>query len=100
MPDLSDFKRGQVVGARMAGASVTKTKTAELFGVSRSTFSKVMTAFEKGKISLLKQNSGRKRKLSDRDRRTLTRIVRKDHKNTALKSTDHHLENQVSPKYA
>ena len=43
-----------------------------------------MTAFEKeGKTSSLKQNSGRKRKLSDRDRRALTWIVRKDHQNTA-----------------
>ena len=68
----------------MAGTSATKT--VELFGVASSTVSKVMTAFEKEeKTSSLKQNSGRKRKLSDRDHRTLMRIVRKDHKNTALK---------------
>ena len=51
MADLFDLKRGQIVGAPMAGASITKT--AELFGVANSTVLKVMTAFEKeGKTSL------------------------------------------------
>ena len=51
-------KRGQIVGAHMAGACITKT--AELFGVARNTVLKVMTAFEKEeKTSSLKQNSGR-----------------------------------------
>ena len=45
MADLSDFKRGQIVGARVAGASVTKT--AELFGVARNAVSKVLISFEK-----------------------------------------------------
>ncbi len=59
MADLSDFKRGQIVGAQVAGAGITKT--AELFGVARSIVLKVLTAFEKdGKTSSLKQNSGRK----------------------------------------
>ena len=69
MADLSDFKRGQIVGARMAGTSVTKT--AELFGEVRSTVSKIMTAFEKGGKTSPKQNIGRKRKLSDRGHRKL-----------------------------
>ena len=101
MADLSDFKWGQIVGARMAGARITKTD--KLFDVARSTISKVMTAFEKeGKTSSLKQNLGeKKRKLSDRDRRTLRRIVMKDHKTTAPKITaglNDHLENAVSSK--
>ncbi|XP_076052817.1 uncharacterized protein LOC143032232 [Oratosquilla oratoria] len=59
MADLSGFKRGQIVGARMAGASITKTT--ELLGISRGTVSKVMTAFEReGKTSSAKHRSGRK----------------------------------------
>ena len=97
MAELSDFKRGQIVGTRMACASVTKT--IELFGETRSTVSKEMTAFEKeGKTSSLKQNSGKKRKLSDKNRWTLTRIVRKDNKNATPKITADHLENLVSSK--
>ena len=45
MAHLSDFKKGQIVGARMAGAR--ETKNAELFGVARSNVWEVMTAFEK-----------------------------------------------------
>ena len=47
MADLSDFKRSQIVGACMVGASVTKT--VQMFGISRGTISKVMIAFEKEK---------------------------------------------------
>ena len=42
MENLSDF---QIVGAWMAGATVTET--AQLLGISRGTVSKVMTAYEK-----------------------------------------------------
>ena len=72
MADLSEFKRGQIVGACMAGASVTKTT--ELFGVARRTILKIMTVFEKGKTSSLKQNSART--LSDRDSRILMGLLR------------------------
>ena len=36
MRDLTDFEKGQIVGARMAGASITKT--AELLDFSRATY--------------------------------------------------------------
>ena len=100
MADLLDFKRGKIVRSRMAGASVTKT--AALFGAARSTLSKVMTTFKKdGKTSPQKKNSERKRKLSNRDRQTLTRIVSKDYKNTCPNITaeiNDRLLNTVSSK--
>ena len=77
MVDISDFKRCQIVDARMVGASVTKT--AQMFGISRNTVSKVMIAFEEEKENVsAKHKSGRKPKLSERDPGTLHRIVRMD----------------------
>ena len=58
MGDFSDFQRGQIFGARLAGASVTKPET--LLGISRAALSKVMTTCTNhGKISA-KRKSGRK----------------------------------------
>jgi hypothetical protein len=41
MGDLSDFQRGQIIGGRLAAASVTKPAT--LLGVSRAAVYKVVT---------------------------------------------------------
>jgi IS30 family transposase len=78
MEDLCDFERGQIVGARLAGASVIKIAT--LLGVSRATVSEVMLACTNHvKTTSTKRNSGRKSTLTERDRRTLRRIVSKNH---------------------
>jgi len=55
--DLSDFQRGQIFGARLAGASVTKTAT--LLVVPRAAVSKIMMSYTKhGRTSSAKRNSG------------------------------------------
>ena len=52
MANLSDFKRGKIVGARMEGTSITKT--IQIFSISRGTVLKVMIASEKEKKCLSK----------------------------------------------
>ena len=52
MADLSDFKRGQIVGTCMVGTNVTKT--VQIFGISRGNISKVMIDFKKKRKCLSK----------------------------------------------
>ena len=86
MGDVSDFQRGQIVGARMAGATVTEI--AQLLGIPRGTVFKVMTVYEKeGKTSSARHKSGCSSSLFERDRRKLNRIARNDHKTTASEKT-------------
>jgi transposase len=86
MGDLSDSERGQIVVARLAGASVTKSAT--LLGVSRATFSKVVSAYTgHGETTSAKRNSGRNSTMTERDRRTLRRTVSKNHRTSAAQVT-------------
>jgi hypothetical protein len=64
------------------------TKTAILLGVSRATASKVMLAYTNhGKTTSAKRSSERKSTLTERDSRTLRRIVSKSHRTTAAQVT-------------
>jgi len=94
MGDISDFQREHIVGAHLAGASVTKTTNR--LGVSRTAVSKVMMTYTNhGRTSSSKRNSGQKPKPSERDRCTLKRSVSVNHSSTAAKVTaelDIHLE--------
>jgi len=100
MGDSPEFQRGQIVGARLAGAPVIKTAT--LLGASRAAVSKVMTTYTNhGNTSSAKRKRGRKPKLSKRDRRTLKRTVSKKSHTNAAKVTWElkiHLEDPVSTK--
>jgi hypothetical protein len=45
MGDLSDFQRGEIIGAHLAAASVTKMATLLILGVPRAAVFKVMVAY-------------------------------------------------------
>ena len=67
MSELTEFELGQIVGARVVGASVPKV--AEVFGVSLGTVSKIMTAYRRtGKTASDRHQCGQKCVLSDQDR--------------------------------
>jgi hypothetical protein len=58
MGDLPGFEKGQILGACLARAPVTK---AAILRVSRVTVSKVMSAYmNHGKTTSVKRNNGRK----------------------------------------
>lgn len=81
---LSEFDRGRIVGARQAGASIADT--CELFDVSKATVCRVMAGFNVGKTSPGK-SSGRPKKLSSRQQRSLKRTVTTDRRISAVKAT-------------
>jgi predicted transcriptional regulator len=100
MWELSHFRKRQIVGACLAGASLTIRST--LLGVSRAAVSKVLKTYTNhGKTTSAKRNSGRKTKPSEGFRRTLKRNVSKNHRTTAAKVTAEptiYLEDLVSTK--
>jgi hypothetical protein len=82
MGDLSDFERGQIVGACSAGASVTKAATIlDVLGATVSMFMSVYMNHEN--TTSVKRNSGQKSTMTERDRHIVRRTVSKNHRTTA-----------------
>jgi transposase len=77
-------------------------KAATLLGASRATVSKIKSSYvNHRKTSSTKRNNGRKSTLTERDRRTLRRIVSKNHTTNAAQvaaELNIHLEDPVSTK--
>jgi hypothetical protein len=90
MGDSSDFESGQIIGARLAGASMTKTATLLVLGISRATVSEVMLVYtNRGKRTSAKRNSGRKSTLQRDGRTTAAQVI---------KELNIHVEDLVSTK--
>ncbi len=96
--DLSDFERGMVVGARLAGLSTSKT--ADLLEFSHTTISRVYREWsQKEKISSERQLCGRKCLVDVRGQRRMGRLVRDDRKATVTQITTRYnqgMQNTIS----
>lgn len=75
--ELSEFERGQIVGAHHAG--MTERSIAEMYGFAKSTVNRVINDFEKRGLTKPPPMSGRLPKLKESDKSRLTELVEENH---------------------
>ncbi|XP_066446532.1 copper transport protein ATOX1 isoform X1 [Eleutherodactylus coqui] len=72
--DLTEFERGKIIGARLAGASISET--ANLVGFSRATVSRVYREwYKRGKTSSERGACGRKQLVDESGQKRMSQIV-------------------------
>ncbi|XP_053574543.1 uncharacterized protein LOC128663958 [Bombina bombina] len=74
--ELSDFKRGTVIGCHLGNKSVREISV--LLDLPRSTVSAIIVKWKRVGATTAQPRSGRPRKITERGRRVLTRVVEKN----------------------
>ncbi|KAK6299391.1 hypothetical protein J4Q44_G00309010 [Coregonus suidteri] len=74
--ELSDFQRGTVIGCHLSNKSVRKISA--LLKLPRSTVSAVIVKWKRLGATTAQPRSGRPHKVTERDRRVLKRVARKN----------------------
>lgn len=84
--DTSMFQRGRVIG--LHEAKKTTKEISETTGINLRTVQRIIKEWkDSGECSSSRDNCGRKKILSDRDRRSLKRLVKKNRKKSTLQIT-------------
>ena len=79
--ELSDFTRGTIIGCHLCNKSVREIST--MLDVPRSTVNDVVLKWKRQGATTVQKRTGRPPKLSDRDRRKLKTVVRKNRMSSA-----------------
>lgn len=94
-PELTDFQRGMVVGCHLSHQSVRSIVT--LLNIPKSTVHDVIKRWNLEHANHPKPRPGRPHKLTERDRRSLVRCVKKDRTSSAH-TLAKHLQTPISIK--
>lgn len=80
--ELSEFDRGSIVGCHLCGKSVREI--ADILQKPKSTVSDVIVNWKRRGMETAEKRAGRPKKLGERSRRTLKRVVKQNRKSSLL----------------